>query len=100
MKVFAILSRRWRRGYSPHDASIEFYRMNGYSHYIGMEYVLIIGMILGGMSFVVHYRVLSGSPKALIDNAEVRYWWALISGFTLLIILERLVRIAPRNRFR
>ena len=82
-------------GYSPHDASIEYYRMNGYSHYIGMEYVLIVGMIIGGMSFVVHYRVLSGFPKALFDNAEVRYWWAIISAFTLLIVIERLVRIDP-----
>jgi trk system potassium uptake protein len=86
-------------GYSPHDASIEFYRMQGYPHFIGMEYVIIIGMIMGGTSFVIHYRVLSGSPKALIDNAEARYWWTLIGGVTILIMAERIARIAPLSSF-
>jgi trk/ktr system potassium uptake protein len=80
-------------GFSPHDASIEYYRLQGYSNYIWMEYVIILGMLLGGTSFVIHYRVLKGSWRALFDNIEARYWWSLIGIFTVLIMFERIVRI-------
>jgi trk system potassium uptake protein TrkH len=82
-------------GFSPHDASIEYYRMLGYANYVWMEYVIILGMLLGGTSFVIHYRVLKGSWRALFDNIEARYWWTLISIFVVLIIFERIVRIEP-----
>jgi trk system potassium uptake protein len=82
-------------GYSPHDASIEFYRLNGYPNYIWLEYVTILGMLLGGMNFVVHYRFLVISRKAWFDNTEVRYWWGIISLFVLLIVLERIFRLEP-----
>ncbi|MCG6982916.1 MAG: TrkH family potassium uptake protein, partial [Deltaproteobacteria bacterium] len=82
-------------GFSPHDASIEYYRLQGYSNYIWMEYVIILGMLLGGTSFVIHYRVLKGSWRAPFDNIEARYWWSLIAIFVLLIMFERIVRIEP-----
>ena len=82
-------------GFSPHDASIEYYRLQGYTNYVWMEYVIILGMLLGGTSFVIHYRVLKGSWRALFDNIEARYWWSLIGIFVLLILFERLVRIEP-----
>ena len=82
-------------GFSPHDASIEYYRLQGYSNYVWMEYVIILGMLLGGTSFVIHYRVLKGSWRALFDNIEARYWWSLIGIFVVLIIIERIVRIEP-----
>ncbi len=82
-------------GFSPHDASIEYYRLQGYSNYVWMEYVIILGMLLGGTSFVIHYRVLKGSWRALFDNIEARYWWSLIGIFLVLIIIERIVRIEP-----
>ncbi len=82
-------------GFSPHDASIEYYRMLGYANYVWMEYVIILGMLLGGTSFVIHYRVLKGSWRAIFDNIEARYWWSLIGIFVVLIIIERVVRIEP-----
>jgi len=82
-------------GFSPHDASIEYYRLQGYSNYVWMEYVIIVGMLLGGTSFVIHYRVLKGSWRALFDNIEARYWWGLIGIFVVLIMFERIVRIEP-----
>jgi len=82
-------------GFSPHDASIEYYRLQGYSNYVWMEYVIIVGMLLGGTSFVIHYRVLKGSWRALFDNLEARYWWSLIGIFVVLIMFERIVRIEP-----
>ncbi|MHC1743433.1 MAG: TrkH family potassium uptake protein [Syntrophobacteraceae bacterium] len=85
-------------GYSPHDASIEFYRLNGYANYIWLEYVTILGMILGGMNFVVHYRFLTVTRKAWFDNTEARTWWGIIVTFVLLIVLERVFRVVPLVR--
>ncbi|MDH4210764.1 MAG: TrkH family potassium uptake protein [candidate division WOR-3 bacterium] len=76
-------------GFSPYDASIDYYRTAGFSNYIWMEYILIIGMLMGGTNFLVHYRLLRGNIKSLIDNIEMKYWWSLISIFAALILLER-----------
>jgi trk system potassium uptake protein TrkH len=80
-------------GFSPYDASIEYYRLAGHPHYIWFEYILIVGMLLGGTSFVIHYRLYKGSWGALIDNTEARYWWSMIGVFVALILIERVVRI-------
>ena len=42
------------------------------------------------MSFLVHYRLWRRQWRAIGDNAEMRYWWALIGGFVALILIERL----------
>lgn len=82
-------------GFSPYDASIEYYRLVGHPHYVRLEYVLILGMLFGGMSFVIHFRVLKGDAKALWDNIETRYWWGIIGSLTALILLDRFLRVAP-----
>lgn len=79
-------------GFSPYDASIDYYRSAGYANYIWMEYVLIIGMLMGGTNFLVHYRLLRGNMKSLFDNIEMKYWWGLIGLFAALILWERLCR--------
>jgi trk system potassium uptake protein TrkH len=77
-------------GYSPHDASIEFYRQAGHPHYKMIEYTVTFFMMLGGINFLVHYRVLTGDIRALWDNIEVRYWWRLILAFTGIIIIDHM----------
>ncbi len=79
-------------GYSTHDLSIQFYGQNGHANAWLYEYVLAGAMLLGGMNFLVHYRVLRGDARALIDHLEVRWWWWLIAGFTALISLECLLQ--------
>jgi len=86
-------------GFSPHDASIEYYRLAGYPHYVWFDYIITMGMFLGGTSFAIHYRVLRGSWRALFDNIEARYWWTLIGIFVALILFERFVRIRPLTQF-
>jgi trk system potassium uptake protein TrkH len=49
-------------------------------------------MVLGGTNFLIHYRVFKGDGRALFDNTEMRYWWSLIGGFSLLILAERIFR--------
>ena len=75
-------------GFSPHDASIDFYRITGHSNFRLLEYTLVFFMMLGGINFLIHYRVLSGGFRALYDNIEIRCWWFLIIAFTVIIMGE------------
>jgi trk system potassium uptake protein TrkH len=79
-------------GFSPHDSSIEFYRLSGHPNYRLIEYTVILFMMLGGINFLVHYRVLTRNFKALWDNTEIRYWWRFIAGFTAIIIIDHLYK--------
>jgi len=65
----------------------------------GSKYILILGMIMGGINFLIHYRVLKGQPKALFDNKEMRYWWGFIAVFILIIIVERYFKIRSETRW-
>jgi len=82
-------------GFSPYDASIEHYRLIGHAHYVWIEYVLIVGMLMGGTNFLVHHHVLRGRPGRLFDNAEMRLWWGLLGGFVLVILAERVLHQWP-----
>lgn len=79
-------------GFSPQDASLVYYQQLGLPHLALIEYLLVFWMILGGMNFLVHYRVLKGDARALFDHLEVRWWWWLIGGFTALITVECLLQ--------
>jgi trk system potassium uptake protein TrkH len=77
-------------GFSTHDSSIAFYRLEGHPNYRLIEYTITFVMMLGGINFLVHYRVLRGKFKALWDNTEMRYWWGMISAFVVFIIIDHL----------
>ncbi len=79
-------------GFSPYDTSIEYYSLIGHPNYRLIEYTLAVIMGLGGINFVIHYRVLTGNFKALWDNIEIRYWWGLLFGFIFLIMLDHHIR--------
>ena len=79
-------------GFSPHDASIEYYKFAGYRNFKLFEYTLTFFMMLGGINFLVHYRVLTGDLKALWDNSEIRLWWKLILAFVVIIMVEHLYK--------
>jgi len=88
-------------GFSPHDSSIAFYSSTGHPNYRLIEYTLTFLMMLGGINFLVHYRVLTRDFKALWDNIEIRYWWRLIAAFTAVILIEHLYKTgALRAIFR
>ena len=76
-------------GFSPHDSSIEYYRLTNHPNYKLIEYTITFFMMLGGINFLIHYRVFTRDIKALWDNIEIRYWWRLIAAFTAFIIIER-----------
>ena len=47
-------------------------------------------MLLGGINFLIHYRVFTRDFRALWDNIEIRYWWRMIVGFTAIIVIDNL----------
>ncbi len=73
-------------GFSPHDASIDWYRQTGEHNFRLIEYTVTFFMMLGGINFLVHYRILRGDIKAAWDTEEIRTWWRGILLFTLLIM--------------
>jgi len=77
-------------GFSPHDSSIDYYRLTGHPNYKLIEYTLTFVMMLGGINFLIHYRVLTRDFKALWDNIEIRYWWRFIAAFTIIIMIDHL----------
>lgn len=74
-------------GFSNHDASIAFYRLNGYEHYKAMEYIITFFMFLGGANFLIHFKVLSGSPQFLFTDVEFKNYVKYIFLFTFIIVI-------------
>ncbi len=79
-------------GFSTHDASIAYYEQAGYTNFRAFEYTLVLFMMIGGTTFIIHYRVLKGQFKALWDNIEVRVWWIFIAVFTAILMLDHVLR--------
>jgi trk system potassium uptake protein TrkH len=79
-------------GFSLYDSSIGYYEQTGHTNYRLIEYTLALIMMLGGINFLIHYRILTRDFKALWDNVEIRYWWRLIAVFVTIIMIERLYR--------
>jgi trk system potassium uptake protein TrkH len=77
-------------GYSTHDASIGYF--SNHPHGALIEYTVLLAMVLGGLNFFIHYRVVTGGVKALWDNAETRLFWMLLLGATALVMTDQLTR--------
>ncbi|MCK4665129.1 TrkH family potassium uptake protein, partial [Candidatus Dependentiae bacterium] len=75
-------------GFSIYDNSITQFQILGYQYHHIIEIVIIFFMILGGMNFFIHSRILKGDIKSLWDSTEVRYFWGIILGSTLLILIS------------
>ncbi len=86
-------------GYSTYDVSIDYFRQAGYKNYAWIEATLTFVMLLGGMNFLIHYRVLTGSLRGLWDNLEMRLWWGLLFGATFLVGLEHWMRVRGDSIF-
>lgn len=84
-------------GYSPYDASIDYYRQANYAHFAAIEYTIIFGMLLGGINFFIHYRVITGDFRALWDNREMRLFWGFLGAAVFLVALDHCMRFGGRN---
>lgn len=84
-------------GYSPYDASIDHYRLVGHPHFVAIEYTLTFAMLLGGINFFIHYRVLTGGIRALWDNIEMRLFWSILGGAVVLVGLNHCMKFGFDN---
>ncbi len=75
-------------GFSNYDSSIAYFKEAGYHNYRVIEYIIIIFMALGGINFLVHYKVLTGKINELWEGIEMKYFWGVILGTTALIVGE------------
>jgi trk system potassium uptake protein TrkH len=69
-------------GFTPTTASI-----GAYANSLA-EYIIIAFMLLTGINYMVHYRVLTGKPRVLKDE-EFRLYLIVIIAATLLVILSQ-----------
>ncbi len=74
-------------GYSTHDASVGFYNS------AVIEYILVVFMLLGGINFLVHFRLLRGELRALYDSFEIRLLWLIFIGATTIVMLEHIDKV-------
>lgn len=65
-------------GFSNYDQSIAHFALNGYQNYIAIEYVITFFMFLGGVNFLLHYRLFTGNYKSILDNGEFRTYTKII----------------------
>jgi trk system potassium uptake protein TrkH len=82
-------------GFSSHGTSIAHFSGPEYAHPRAIQYVIITGMLLGGTSFVVHYRLLCGQVRALWDTLEVRLYALFLVAFTGVLMLDHLLHAGP-----
>lgn len=66
-------------GFSTKNGSIAHYR----SAYI--DYVVIVFMLVAGMNFSLHYKLIKGRAKAFFSNPELRAYLLIAGAFTLLV---------------
>jgi len=73
-------------GFSTHDASIAYF--SHFRHGSLIEYTIILFMLMGGINFLLHYKVATGDWRALYRDYEMRVFWLLIGGAVLVVWLD------------
>jgi trk system potassium uptake protein TrkH len=84
-------------GFSNHDLSVAYYASEGFRFAPLIEYTFIFGMLLGGLNFLIHYRLLRGDGRSLFDNFETRLYWGIIGVSTLLVMASHFQAFGPRG---
>lgn len=84
-------------GFSTHDASMGYYASRGFTHAVFIEYAAIVFMLTGGMNFLVHFKVFHGEVGSLWRDFEMRWFWGLVAGFTVVILGDHFLHAPLRN---
>lgn len=82
-------------GFSRYDASIAFFRQNGYNYQL-IEYIIAIFMFFGGMNFLIHYKIIFDTPKYFFKDTETKNYVKLILRFTVLMMASAFIA-QPEN---
>ena len=75
-------------GFSTYDVSIDHFRRAGFEHYRAIEYAVAFFMFLGGVNFLLHFKILSGRFRDVAGNTELRWFVTIILCATALVMLE------------
>ncbi|OYT26737.1 MAG: hypothetical protein B6U97_03220 [Candidatus Altiarchaeales archaeon ex4484_96] len=81
-------------GFSIHSESIGFYGNPL------VELVLILFMMAGGISFIIHYRAFEGKKSHIIKNIEFRYILLIVSVATVVFFIFFIPGEGALNSFR
>lgn len=68
-------------GISTHDAAVAWFNSPL------IEMILVFVMILGGLPFVLHLRLMKGDARAMWKDSQVRIFAYILAGMTLAITL-------------
>lgn len=69
-------------GFSTHDLSVGGFRS------AAVEWIIIAFMLLAGMNFVLHYRLLSGRFREVVADAELWYFLLTVAGATAVVAMR------------
>ena len=69
-------------GFSPKNASV------GAFHSPLVEWIVIIFMILAGMNFTMHYKIITGKTRQVFRNTELRVYLAVVVICSLLVAVN------------
>jgi trk system potassium uptake protein TrkH len=67
---------------------------------VAIELVLIPIMLLGAISFAVHYEMMRGKGRILRDDFQTRWFLGLVLIGTLFLVLENLSKLGIVTSFR
>ena len=94
-------------GFSNYDESIAYFALKGFKHARLIEYVFSVFMLMGGINFLIHYRVIKGDWRAAYKDFEIRIFWMLIAASVAVIMINHLLffprELSPKgleNTFR
>ncbi len=77
-------------GFSTYNASV------GHFDSLLVESILVVGMVLCGMNFALHFRVLSGDRTAWFRSADTRlYLWTIAGATAVVTLLNWAQDLAP-----
>ena len=75
-------------GFSPYNASIDYYRRAGFVHWRTIEYTITFFMLLGGINFLLHYKILTGKMREVRSNTELRNFLIIIALACIFIMVD------------
>lgn len=81
-------------GFSNYNASIDHFRRAGYENYRAIEYAIAFFMFLGGMNFLLHFKVLTGKFGDVRRNPEIRWYITIILVTTLVLMVDHYHRFS------
>ncbi len=77
-------------GFAPHDLGVGQFAAAGHPNAYAIELTTIVFMLLGGISYLLHYRALTGRVSVLLTATEPRRYWLLLLGALALVMVETL----------